>query len=162
MKKYDCIKYYSKTTKDPSKTQEVLELFIKKLAMYLITTGEPVKLPAGMGGMRFFKINVASRNRDKSSKKVYRDYSLSNKLGKVIKLTNMSTGGFWWYFGWYKVGKINVLSRNYYKCTISRPLRRNTSYKIKKDFTVTDFFRDKGWILYSELTKPRLSLQDVL
>lgn len=161
MKKFLVIHNYSKACDDKSLVKSITKCFVKNLSDYIIKTGNPVKLPYNFGIVRIMKVNIASRNRDPELRTYY-DYNMSKKLGKKIKHTNMSTGGFWWKFCWYK-SDMSFTSKMYYKANIVRPLIRNSSYSKDRhrDFTINDFFLNKGWLIYSEMPKSKSELDKI-
>jgi hypothetical protein len=143
--------------------KKVLKCFIELLVDFLITTGEPVTLYNRLGTFRLFKYNTQKVEKVHNNKIL--DYKLMSKfkkegLNKQIKILNTSTMGYWWKFKWYKTNsKIFLGSKELWSCDLVRSVRRSTSYgDRKRHLCVTDFFRDKGWQLYTELPAYKIYL----
>jgi len=141
--------------------KDILNTFLDLTREYLVTTGATVSLPAMMGSWRFMKYDVASINR--AGKRAVFDYKASKTTGKKIKHMNLITGGYWWKFCWYKTKFRAIASKRYYSCTINRPFARDTSHGKERalDFTVTRYFRDKGWQQYAEIPMSKTYLDNL-
>ena len=142
---------------DLTLVKKIIKVFFDKLADFLITTGEPVKLPHNLGNFRFFKYNTLRKIKPGQKINPMIDYNLTKKYkaqGKDIhiKLNNINTDNYWWIFKWYKNSKTpNLLSKSLYECVLVRTLRRGLNNSYNRHLNATDFFRDKGWQIYAKL-----------
>lgn len=146
---------------DVNKVKTIINCFIKKLVDYLITTGDPVSLPHGLGVFRLFKYDTTMPNKENANTKKLINYNATKKYkesGKDInvRINNAITNDYWWTFKWFKNSNApNSNCKQFYKCNLVRPVRRSSGQSNPRHLTVTDFFRKTGWQTYIELPKTK-------
>jgi|DEB0MinimDraft_10_1074344.scaffolds.fasta_scaffold68063_2 hypothetical protein len=115
--------------KDYRKIVEVvLSLFVK----YMVTTGNRISLPHGLGYLYIRK----GKDYDKAHKKV--DFNMTKKLGKVIYHNNRHSNGFYGKFRWDK-NKHYIKNKQLFKFVPCRWAKRYLSKEIKENNTIVRY-----------------------
>jgi nucleoid DNA-binding protein len=155
----------NKRTNSISKKQyrQILELYMKKLGYYLITTGDEIQLPSRLGSIKIYKYNtirIAKELKEVNVKvKKMVDFNRTKVLkergiDKTVLLDNKATYGYWYKIKWSKFDNANFKYKSLYSFNLLRTLvRSNKNIKHKPPVTLVNFFKEKGWTFYSELPR---------
>jgi hypothetical protein len=134
--------------------KEILKAFYKKLAYYLITTGDEINLPSRIGSLQAVKYKKKRKSIDfHATKKYFGEYNKNKPQGQKKKVyhENRLTQGYQTRIHWSKLHKANFKNKKMYKFNLTRPNVRPNSYnKNNPEVSLVPFFREKGWIIYSE------------
>lgn len=142
---------------DEKKYKKVLKLFFEKLAYYLILTGKEITLFSRIGSLQAVKYKSKNKHIDHyNTKKYYAEYNKDKPLEerKYIYHNNRLTNGWNCRIHWYKQDKANFKHKRLYAFDLSRPNKRPNSYnKNNPKISLVPYFREKGWLLYTELNQ---------
>lgn len=143
--------------------KEIMELYMKKLGHYLITTGEEIVLPSRLGCVRVFRYNTDKVTRGlaemgKTTRK-FVDFNKTKKLqnqgiNKTVNIDNKATYGYWFKVRWTRFTSANFKNKTMYSFNLVRTLIRDNGNPNKKnDLTLVKFFREKGWNMYADIPR---------
>ena len=115
----------NKRTNSISKKQyrQILELYMKKLGYYLITTGDEIQLPSRLGSIKIYKYNtirIAKELKEVNVKvKKMVDFNRTKVLkergiDKTVLLDNKATYGYWYKIKWSKFDNANFKYKSLY------------------------------------------------
>lgn len=141
--------------------KDIMTMYMKKLAYYLITTGEAMVLPNKLGEIKIYKYNFVKLQKNLAEKNIkvrklvnFKSTKELKKMGinKTVLVDNKSTYGYWFKVKWSKFREANFKNKNCYSFNLLRTVKRNNyGDKNKGSFNLVNFFKEKGWMLYSEL-----------
>jgi hypothetical protein len=143
--------------------RQILELYMKKLGYYLITTGDEIQLPSRLGSIKIYKYNtirIAKELKEVNVKvKKMVDFNKTKGLkergiNKTVLLDNKATYGYWYKIKWSKYENAKFKYKSLYSFSLLRTLvRSNNGIKHKPPVTLVNFFKEKGWTFYTELPR---------
>ena len=139
---------------DKKDYKNILKSFYKKLAYYLISTGDEIVLPSRLGSLQAVKYKKKKRSIDfHKTKLYYGEYNKDKPSGmkKKVYHENRVTNGYSTRIHWSKLTKANFKNKRKYRFTLTRPNIRPNSYnKNNPEVSLVPFFKERGWIIYSE------------
>lgn len=131
--------------------KKVMNLFMRKLAFYVIKSGRKIRLPFGLGSIQAVKY--------KPKRKMV-DFNLTKQYGKTIHHRHLATNGFWCRIHWFKDHTCQFKNKSKYSFRLTRPNRTPNSYnKNRPDVSLVPFFKEKGYVFYTELNKHNLDMK---
>jgi hypothetical protein len=152
--------------------KRILKSFFKKLAYYLITTGKEIVLPSKLGALQIIKYKVNPEKKIINYPKTREYFGEWNKNNpdkqKFVYCNARLTGNYASKVLWLKYRQANFKNKTLYYFKLTRPnIRINTYNKNNPSVCLTQFFREKGWIIYQEhnsyvnriLTEKKLELK---
>lgn len=142
--------------------KEIMELYMKKLTYYMITTGDVMVLPSRLGVIRIYRYNTDRLHRNLKEMNIkirkFIDFNKTKKLkesgiNKTVTMNNMSTYGYWFKVKWTKFKHANFKNKSFYSFKPLRTVVRHNTQREKdnNNLTIVNFFREKGWTMYSDL-----------
>lgn len=165
-KSFDTYKYKKDTSHKcyvkQSEYASIAKEFLEELAYELITTGQKICLPKGLGCFQVCKYKKKNKSIDYlNTRSKLTDYETLRRYQrdseKKVYHTNMGTKGYWTAFFWFR-GKHprnetkTITNARTYMFKPSRPNLRPNSYNSRNPrVSLFSFFKDKGWMLYSEI-----------
>lgn len=112
--------------------REVNERFFELIHLYMITTGEPVKLPHGLGYLR-----LRRRRTSEELRKI--DYFQTKKYKKAIYHENNHSNGYYVRYKWDKT-RIYLKNKNMYGFRACRWANRFLAKNIKENNSIVKYY----------------------
>jgi len=147
-KKDEC--YVSK-----KKYNKVLDSFFEKLAYYLITEGKEIVLPSKLGTLQILKVKGKKVIDRQNTKRIYGSYNKGKKKEdlKFIYKNMSATNNYKWVIWWHRRFKKVFKNYKHYRFKLARPnIRKNTYNKKHAKVRLNEFFLEKGYLTYQELS----------
>jgi hypothetical protein len=143
--------------------RQILELYMKKLGYYLITTGDEMQLPSRLGSIKLYKYNtvrIAKELKEVNVKvKKMVDFNKTKVLkekgiDKTVLIDNKATYGYWYKIKWTKFDTANFKYKSLYSFDLLRTLvTSNKGINNRPPVTLVNFFKEKVWTFYTELPR---------
>jgi len=133
--------------------------FLVEFAHDLISTGIQYNMPSRLGILQMIKYRPDYRIIDRVRTSILNKKQDAQGIPRTkVYATLAATDGYLPKLMWYKFYKSNFKNKAKYNLVLSRPnLRVNTYNKNHPKVNVRDFFKEKGYLIYTEKLNDKIN-----